>query len=337
MFDIFTLHSELVKAASASGSESGIAKVIASYARGLCDEVTVDVLGNLVCHKKGKGKRIMLAAHMDAIGLMVRYIDDKGFIRVYPIGGHYPYELINTRVRINDTYGIVKLAKSSENMGKTGKEIGYDDIYVDIGACSKAEAEKHLSIGDSMLFEGELHKLGDSRVMGPYADDLIGCVMVLCALERAKDSSNDIWAVFTVQEELGCRGAKTSAFAIDPDIAVAVDVTTAGDCPSENERFNPVTLGGGAAIKIVDSTVYCSTGLNALLKKIAGASGIRVQQEILRGGGTDTGEIILTRDGVASTCISVPTRNIHMPVEIYDLNDVSEGIRLITALIRAKL
>ena len=134
MLDIFKLHSELIAAACTSGNENGIAKVIASYARKLCDEVAIDVLGNLVCHKKGKGKRIMCAAHMDAIGLMVRYIDEKGFIRVYPIGGHYPYELINTRVRINDTFGIVKLAKSAENMAKTGKEIGYDDIYVDIGA-----------------------------------------------------------------------------------------------------------------------------------------------------------------------------------------------------------
>jgi endoglucanase len=337
MLDIFGLHKELIAAACLSGNENGIAKVLASYARPLCDEVTQDVLGNLICHKKGKGKRIMCAAHMDAIGLMVRYIDEQGFVRVYPIGGHYPYELLNTRVRVNDTYGIVRLAKAAKNMGKTGKEIGYDDIYVDIGAADKADAEKHLNIGSNMLFEGTARKLAGTRVMSPYADDLIGCVMLLCALEQAQKSQNDIWAVFTVQEELGCRGAKTSAYAIDPDIAVAVDVTTAGDCPMENERYNPVELGAGPALKIVDSTVYCSQGLNMLLEKIAQAEGIKVQKEILRGGGTDTGEIILSREGVASTCISIATRNIHMPVEIYDTEDVRQGAQLLSALLRAKL
>ncbi|MBQ2865128.1 MAG: M20/M25/M40 family metallo-hydrolase [Clostridia bacterium] len=336
MLDIFNLHNELIKAACTSGNENGIARVIASYARLLCDEVTTDVLGNLICHKKGRGKRIMCAAHMDAIGLMVRYIDEQGFVRVYPIGGHYPYELLNTRVRAKTVSGIVRLSKASANMGKTGKEIGYDDIYVDIGAANKAEAQKHLNIGDTLLFEGQARKLGSARVMAPYADDLIGCVMLLCALEQAQKSQNDVWAVFTVQEELGCRGAKTSAYAIDPDIAVAVDVTTAGDCPSENERYNPLELGAGPALKIVDSTVYCSQGVNTLLEKIAQAEGIPVQKEILRGGGTDTGEIILSRDGVASTCISVVTRNIHMPVEIYDTDDIRHGARLLAALLRAK-
>ncbi|MBR5903258.1 MAG: M20/M25/M40 family metallo-hydrolase [Clostridia bacterium] len=336
MLDIFKLHNELISAACTSGNENGIAKVIATYAKDLCDEITQDVLGNLICHKKGKGKRIMCAAHMDAIGLMVRCIDEQGFVRVYPIGGHYPYELLNTRVRVKNVCGIVRLSKAAENMGKTGKEIGYDDIYVDIGAADKNDALKHLNIGDSLLFEGTARKLAGSRVMAPYADDLIGCVMLLCALEQAQKSPNDVWAVFTVQEELGCRGAKTSAYAIDPDIAVAVDVTTAGDCPSENERYNPAALGAGPALKIVDSTVYCSQGLNLLLENIAKAENIPVQKEILRGGGTDTGEIILSRDGVASTCISVVTRNIHMPVEIYDLDDVRHGAALLAALLRAK-
>ncbi len=337
MLDILSMHRQLAQAACTSGNEDGIARTIASLAAPFCDEISRDALGNLICHKKGSGKRIMCAAHMDAIGLMVSFIDEHGYLFVAPIGGHYPYELLNTRVRFNKVCGIVKLCKAAENMGKTGREVGFNDIYIDIGARSREDALKYVSVGDTALFESEVRALGGTRIMAPYADDLAGCILLLCALEQSQKSKNDIWAVFTVQEELGCFGAKTSAFALKPDIGIAIDVTTAGDCPAESEHHNGVKLGGGAAIKIMDSSVYCSRGLNGLLHRIAQGCNIPVQDEILRGGGTDTSEMLLSREGVPSTCISIPTRNIHMPVEIYDTSDVIAGARLLSALLCAKL
>lgn len=333
MFNIFQLQKQLVSNASTSGYESKIAHTIASLAKPYCDEVSIDVLGNLICHIKGKGKKIMCAAHMDAIGFMVKFIDENGFLYVNPIGGHYAYELINTRVRFEKVCGIFRLCKASENAGKTGREITFNDIYIDIGACSEESAKKLVSIGDTALFEGEAVRLGDNRIMTPYADDLSGCAMLLYAMEHCKKRENDLYFVFTVQEELGCRGAKTSAFGIDPDIAIAVDVCPAGDCPAENERHNGIALGKGPTLKIMDSSVFCSVGLNKLLKSIASAMNIKTQWEILSGGGTDTSEMLLTRDGVPSTCISIPTRNLHMPTEIVDIRDIENGARLLAAVL----
>ena len=337
MLEIFNLQKELVKNASTSGYEGKIGRVIAAIAKPLCDDMRVDVLGNLICHIKGKskGKRIMCAAHMDAIGFMARYIDENGFIYVNPIGGHYAYELINTRVRFEKVIGIFRLCKAAENAGKTGKEITFNDIYVDIGACSKTAAEQLVSIGDTALFEGETVMLGKNRIMTPYADDLSGCAMLLKAMEMCKSPPNDLYFVFTVQEELGCRGAKTAAFGIEPHIAIAVDVCPAGDCPAENDRHNNIVLGKGPTIKIMDSSVFSSVGLNRLLKSVATAMNMETQWEILTGGGTDTSEMLLTRDGVPATCISIPTRNLHMPVEIFDIRDVENGAKLLAATLRS--
>lgn len=336
MLEIFNLQKELVKNASTSGYEGKIGRAIADLAKPFCDEMRIDALGNLICHIKGKGKRIMCAAHMDAIGFMARYIDENGFIYVNPLGGHYAYELINTRVCFEKVSGIFRLCKASENAGKTGKEITFNDIYIDIGARSKEGAEKLISIGDTAIFEGETVMLGKNRIMTPYADDLSGCAMLLCAMGICKNSPNDLYFVFTVQEELGCRGAKTAAFGIEPDIAIAVDVCPAGDCPAENDRHNDIALGGGPTIKIMDSSVFSSVGLNKLLKSVATAMNIKTQWEILTGGGTDTSEMLLTRDGVPATCISIPTRNLHMPVEIIDIRDVENGAQLLAATLRSK-
>ena len=331
MFEIFELQKQLAESASTSGYEIKIARTIASLAKPFCDEIRIDSLGNLICHIKGKGKKIMCAAHMDAIGFMVKYIDQNGFLYVNPIGGHYAYELINTRVRFEKVCGIFRLSKASENAGKTGREITFNDIYIDIGATSREGAEKLVSIGDTALFESDTVRLGENRIMTPYADDLSGCAMLLKAMEQCKKRENDLYFVFTVQEELGCRGAKTSAFGIDPDIAIAVDVCPAGDCPAENDRHYNIVLGGGPTLKIMDSSVFSSVGLNKLLKSLADAMNIKTQWEILSGGGTDTSEMLLTRDGVPSTCISIPTRNLHMPTEIVDIRDIEDGAKLLAA------
>ena len=313
-----------------SGDEGQVANAIAELARPYADEITQDVMGNLIVHKKGPGKRIMFAAHMDSIGFVITHIDDKGFLRVGRLGGLGVYSCLHIPVRFkNGVKGVV--SSSAED----SKKMTLNDLYIDIGAVSREEAEKSVQLGDTAVFDLPAFQIGN-RIPSPYLDNRLSCVVLLLALEQLKEARNDLYFVFTTQEELGMRGAKPAAFGIDPQYGIAVDVTGTDDEPDSKHGASSM-LGKGAAVKIMDSSVICHPQVIQTLEELAKSNGIKTQRDILRYGGTDAGAMHVSRSGVYAGGVSVPCRYIHSPVETADLQDVEECGRLIAAFAQTDL
>lgn len=323
--DIVKLLEKLTQINSVSGNEGEIREFIAGEVKKYCDELTVDAMGNLTARKKGTGKRIMFAAHADEIGIIVTDIDEKGFIRFSPIGGLDLRNLVHLRVCFaNGTKGVIE---AEEEAFKEKPSVS--KLYIDIGADSGEDARKHAAVGDTAAFEGNF-EVREGRVFSKALDNRAGCAVLIKALSEIGKTDNDLYFVFTVQEEAGLRGAKTAAYAIEPDIAFAVDVTDTGDIPSA--PVMAVKLGGGAAIKVMDRSVICDAGLRAKMMETAEKNKIPYQPEIMTDGGTDAGAIHLTRAGVKTGGISVPTRYIHSPSETASTEDIENCARLVREL-----
>ncbi len=328
--DMFELISHLTSVFGPSGQEQAIAQSITALAKPYADEITADIMGNLIVHKKGNGPKLMFCAHMDTVGLIITYIEEDGTLRVGKLGGVTPKAICNAPVhcvngsgqRVN---GTVKLhGKADQNKPAT------DDLYVDIGAESREEAQKLVSLGDKLVFSTQTTAAGN-RVISPYLDNRISCAVLLKAMEEIKSTGNDLYFVFSVQEELGLRGAKTAAYGITPDYALAVDVTGAYDYPGAS-KLGSAKLGGGAAIKVMDTSVICHPAMVQKLNDLAEEKGIPAQQDVLTKGGTDAGAICQSRLGVITGGVSIPCRYIHTPTEMIDLSDAKACVRLITAL-----
>lgn len=314
-----------------SGDESGVAKVLADLARPYADTVEVDTMGNLIVHKKGEGPKLMFSAHMDSIGFIVTHITKEGFLRCGRLGGVTPKEAAYTAVRFkNGVRGVF----AKEEKAEFGK-LKLDECFIDIGAKDEAEAGKMVSVGDTAVYDSPIFCNGNKAV-SPYMDNRISCVILLDALRQIKACANDCYFVFSAQEEVGLRGAKTAAYAIDPDYGVAVDVTDVDDVPG-SEKFGTTQLGAGAAIKVMDSSVICHPQMVQKMEQLAAENSIDVQKDILRAGGTDAGVIITNRIGVITGGISVPCRYIHTPCEMVDLSDVQACTALVTALAENRL
>lgn len=311
---------------STSGREQNIRSIIKSELDNVCDEIYTDTLGNLICHKKGNGKKLMLAAHMDEIGFMVNHIDKNGFLRFSPIGGVPKYNCINSPVEFSN--GV--MGKISYENKENPSTAGFEKMYIDIGAQTKEEAETMVSIGDMAAYAGNFAQIGN-RVMAKALDDRSGCWALIRAMQSAEKADNDVFAVFTVQEEVGLRGAKTAAALINPDMAVAVDVSNVGDTPHSQE-LNPV-LGKGPAIKMKDASFIIHESVREMLLECVKRSGISYQLEAASYGGTDAGAIHLSGGGVASGTISIPTRYIHSANEIIDKTDLENTSVLLKTII----
>jgi len=305
-----------------SGSEEKVVEAIKAEIAPFVDEIEVDKMGSLIAVKKGGGARVMLAAHIDEIGLIITHIDKEGFLRFSSVGGVSANRLSGIRVEFKD--GLVG-AIGAEKTGNT-----MDKMYIDIGAKSKDEAESKVSIGDFAVFRQDCVDLGD-RVIAKAMDDRIGCVVLIEAAKRLKDSPNDVYFVFTVQEEVGCRGAGTAAYAIDPALGIAFDVTRTGDTPESITM--DVSLGKGPAIKVKDSGVIANPKVRDFLVKVAKEKEMPYQLEVLEAGGTDAGPIQRSRGGVPSGVISIPSRYVHSPSEMIDIGDVEGCVNLLTALL----
>ena len=340
MLNILELQKQLVEVALPSGFEKPQGRLLAQWAKPYVDEVFTDALGNVYCHKKGPGKRMMFPAHMDVIGLMVTFVDDKGFLRFEPIGGHSPASLIGATVRLESGIRGSVWADATADIYKHGfGDVDIHDLFIDIGAESKEEAEELAPIGSVCVFDAPTTLQGDTLI-SPYTDDLCGCIALLVAMEELKDTQveNDLWFVFTVQEEVGLRGAKPAAWDVQPYMGIAVDVTRTGDTAGEidGQRMQ-VALGKGPTVKIKDSSVQCNPQVIELLRKAAKASKIPYQDEILLAGGTDTAAVQKTRAGILSGCVSIPCRNIHAPAEMVSVKDVENVGKLLAAAAKMPL
>lgn len=329
--DMMKTLTELVEAFGPTGCEKEISDVIEKLAEPYVDEISRDTMGNLICRKKGSGPRVMFSAHMDSIGLAATHIDDKGFVHVGALGGVSPKEVLYTPVRFqNGVRGLV-CAPEDADMGK----LKVSDLLVDIGAANEAEAKGLVKVGDAAVYDTATHAAA-GRIISPYLDDRIACLVLLMAMERLEAADNDLYFVFSVQEEVGCRGAKTAAWAIDPDYGIAVDVTGADDEPGSKHMASSL-CGKGAAVKVMDRSVICAPALVEKLMALGAEKGIPVQRDVLQFGGTDAGPIQATRAGVYAGGISIPCRYTHTPTELVDQGDVKACVELVAAFAASKL
>ncbi|MCI8304891.1 MAG: M42 family metallopeptidase [Lawsonibacter sp.] len=324
--DLIEILETLNGAHGPSGDEGGVREKIAELARPLADEIVTDTLGNLIVRKKGTGPRVMFAAHMDSIGFIITHIEKEGFLRVGRLGGVAPREAAYTAVRFKNGVRGVFVPEEKADLAK----LKLDECFIDIGARDEAEARSLVQVGDTCVYDLPVRVQG-SRVTGPYLDNRLSCAVLLCALERIQKPACDLYLVFTVQEEVGLRGARAAAWRAEPDMGVAVDVTDVDDTPG-SEKYGTARLGRGAAIKVMDSSVICHPEIVARLEELARVEDIPVQRDIMRGGGTDAGAIHTTRLGVQTGGISIPCRYIHTPAETADLTDAEACVRLAAAL-----
>lgn len=321
---MFETIKSLTGAFGVSGNEEEIRETIISQIKGKVDEIKVDALGNLFAVKKGTNKKIMLAAHMDEIGIIVTHIDDRGFLRFSNIGGVSPFVSFGQRVRFkNGTIGVVGKEEKLDDI----KNLKLSNLYIDIGVHSRADAEKYVKVGDVASFVGEAILQGD-MVVSKTLDDRAACAILVETIKNLPETNNEIYFVFTVQEELGLRGAKTAAYQLEADYAIAVDVTSTGDTPES--KLMEVTVGKGPAIKIKDNSVMCHKDVIGLIKNKAEENNIPYQFEILEHGGTDAGSIHISGGGIPTGAISIPTRFIHTPSEYASLKDMENCVKLLT-------
>jgi putative aminopeptidase FrvX len=315
-----------------SGYEGAVRDVIKKIIKPYADEIRVDALGNLIARKGRLGKggqKIMLAAHMDEIGLMVSHIDSKGFARFTSIGSPFGRYMLGGRVRfMNGLQGVV----GYDRLEKIHEVPPLSKMYIDLGATSKRDCP--VKIGDVAAFDRPFLDMG-KRVVAKSLDDRVGVAVLIEAMRRLKSSPNEMYFVFTTQEEFTSHGALTATYGIDPDLGIAVDVTPTGDTPHVNN--SDVALGKGAGIKVKDQSMLSDPRIVAWMKKIAVNAKIKHQTEVLLTGTTDAYKMQTARAGVPVGCISIPVRYVHSPSEMVDLDDVENCIRLLVALLRSQV
>lgn len=330
----------LLKAPSPSGYERPAQDVVRDYVASFADEVTTDLHGNVIVAKNpGTPLKVMLAGHADQIGLLVQHIDDKGFISVQPIGGWDPQQLIGQRLIIWADKGPVLGVIARKPIHLLNDEerkavVKLENLWIDIGVSSKEDASKLVRVGDPVTFELGMHELQGQLVCGPQMDNKTGLWVVIEAMRRASKHKlrTSLYSVSTVAEEIGLRGAKTSAYGIDPQIGIAVDVTHATDCPTiDKKQEGDVDLGGGPV-------VYRGPNMNPVvfdrLEKVANEKDIPFQIGALsRASPTDANALQVSRAGVAAGLISIPNRYMHSSVEVISLEDLDKAAELLAEFV----
>jgi tetrahedral aminopeptidase len=329
------LLSEICEVAGAPGFETRIRKVVLREIEPLVDEIKTDAMGNVTAIIKGKSdKKVMIGAHMDEIGFIVTHIDDNGFLKFHTLGGFDPKTLTAQRVIVHGKIDLIGVMGSKpihimspEDRNKPPK-IG--DYFIDLGM-SKEEVDKHIEIGNPVTRERGLIEMGDC-VNCKSIDNRVSVFILIEALRRIKNPPFTVYGVFTVQEEVGIRGANVSSLDIQPDFGIGLDTTIAFDTPGAAAHERVTSLGKGAGIKIMDSATICDTRMVQFMKNTAHANDIPWQPEILTAGGTDTAGIQrMTPGGSIAGAISIPTRHIHSVIEMANKNDIRNCIDLLTA------
>jgi tetrahedral aminopeptidase len=325
----------LAEAAGPSGREDRIRAIVAPELEALCDRVATDPIGNLSGVRAGEGPRLMLAAHMDEISLMVTHVDDHGFLRVIPVGGWDARTLVGQRVRVHgreDVDGVVGMTPVHLlDQKERGKAIEVTDLAVDLGLPADRVPELARP-GDPVTRIRALRPLGD-LVTCKALDDRVGVYVMIEALRLAGASPAEVIATATVQEEVGLRGARVAAARIRPHVALAIDTCPADDGPGTPGSGPSTRLGEGTAIRVMDASAIGSHALVGLLTRIAEEAGIPHQFHVANRGGTDTGSLQLSGDGAIAGCVSIPTRYVHSSVEACHPGDIDASVRLVAGLI----
>ncbi len=323
-----------------SGDEERIRKVILREIKGLVDKVDIDHMGNVIALKKGKSseKKAMAAAHMDEIGFMITHIDKMGFGHFKPIGGFDPKTLTAQRVIIHGKKDIIGVmgSKAVHVMSPEEKKKSPElkDYFIDFGLPEK-EVKKLISVGDFITRDRDLIEMGDN-VCTKSIDNRVSVFILIETLRtlKKKKPAYDFYATFTVQEEVGMRGAKTAAYKINPDFAFGLDVTAASDTPGTAEKDYCTKLGEGTAIKVMDGGTISDVRMVRFMEKIAKAKKIKYQKEVMLAGGTDTFAMQLAGDGCIAGAISIPNRYMHTVVEMSNKKDVDGAVKLLTACLQ---
>lgn len=325
---------QLTETFGPSGYEENVRKLVQAEVKSLAEEIKVDALGNLIVHKRPltqtkDTKKIMVAAHMDEIGIIVSHVDENGFVRFSSIGGVFGKYVLGGRVRfLNGVQGVI----GYDRFEKVDEMPPLDKLYMDVGASSKRDCR--VKVGDVAAFDRPFTEMGN-RLVAKSMDDRVGVLVAIEALRALKSTLHDIYFVFTSREEFGGSGAKTSAFGIDPDIGIAVDVTPSADTPHAMKM--EMSLGKGPCIKIQDSGMISDPRVVQWMVRAAEKNKISYQREVLLRGSTDARAIQLTRAGVPSGCISIPTRYVHSPSEMVDYSDVQNSVKLLMAVLNTKI
>ena len=326
----------LIETPGVPGREEQQREIAREELGALTDEVHTDPLGSVIGTKRGRDDvRVMIAAHTDEIGFLVRYIDDNGFLRLQTLGGHDPANMISQRVLVTTAYGeslrgALQPARKPPHLTRDedrGKVPKADEFFVDLGMGAD-EVKEAVRIGDYVTMDRTLERVGYNYV-GKAMDDRIGVFVMIEALRTMEHHEATIHAVATSQEEVGLRGAAASGTALEPTVVVALDITIAMDVPGGGNENTITELGKGAAIKIMDSSLICHPKLVEHFRRIGEREGISRQMEILPQGGTDAGGVQRLHGGIPSITLSIPTRYVHTPNEMVNASDVEACIVLL--------
>jgi putative aminopeptidase FrvX len=343
---IKNLLGKLSNAHGISGYEGSVREVIKKEVESYVDKVKIDAFGNLIATKKGKSSSIMIAAHMDEIGLMAKYVDDEGFIRFAKVGGWFDQTLVNQRVLLHTKKGVVAGVIGSKPVHvmedeEKKKAIEAKDMFIDAGASSRDDAiSMGIEPGVTASIDQKLVGLANDTVTGKAFDDRAGVAVLITVMQRIAGISLEpsVMGVFTVQEEVGLKGAKTSAFGLNPDVAIAVDTCIPGDHPGIKKTDSAIQLGKGPVITVMDAGgrgVITHPKVLEWLRETAKAKGIPYQMDVTERGTTDASAISLTREGIPSGVISIATRYIHTPVELLSLKDLEKAAELVVEAIKS--
>lgn len=327
---------QLTETFGPSGYEDNVREIVRAEVEQLADEIRVDALGSLIVRRKpsrsnGDTRKIMIAAHMDEIGLIVSHVDQNGFVRFSPIGAVLRRYVPGGRVRfLNGTQGVIGF----DRLDNVNELPTLDKVYIDVGATGVKDCP--VKVGDVAAFERPFTEMGQ-RLVAKSMDNRIGVLVAIEALRALENKSilHDLYFVFTTQEEVGTRGAATSAYGINPDVGIAVDVTPTGDTP--NALKMEMALGKGPCVKFQDVGAISDPRVVQWMIDAAEKNKIPYQREVLLIGGTDAKAIQSVRAGVPSGCISVPVRYVHSPSEMVDYVDVQNTVRLLTAVLRTPI
>ncbi|MCD6248154.1 MAG: M42 family metallopeptidase [Hadesarchaea archaeon] len=319
------LLTELANLPGISGRESSVGNFVLEQLRETADEVSIDKFGNVIALKRGSEDfSVMLAAHMDEIGLIVEKVDEEGFSYLSSVGGWDPRVLVGKPVRSEKGWGVVVAAPFElldEEKGK--RAVKYEDLFID---------GHGLRTGDFLSQDAEVAQLGTPDILvGKSFDDRAGVAVLIETFRRLENQDANVYGVATVQEEVGARGAGVAAFKLNPDLAIVIEVALADDVPAGAPHTPVVRLGRGPAITVKDASMISDQNLTNFLMKVANSKDIPYQLEVLDHGGTDAGRIHLTREGIPSSVIGVPTRYLHSPVEVLDIKDLENSTKLLTA------